>query len=57
MDGPPLELLQDLQTVKYSDKWSILPVYTEDGYIAWDVRQGSYTIKTFNEFIRDQVIP
>src|SRR6266496_3710693 len=52
--GTPARLTE---TFKYSDKWSILPVYTEDGYIAWDVRQGSYTIETFNEFVRDQVIP
>ena len=32
--GTPARLTE---TFKYNDKWSILPVYTEDGHIAWDV--------------------
>ena len=35
----------------------ILPVYTQDGYIAWDILHGSYTIELFNQFIETWVIP
>jgi hypothetical protein len=38
-------------SVKRSEKWSILPAYTIDGFIAWDVVQGSYNKELFNEFI------
>jgi len=43
--------------LKYSEKWSILPLFTMDGYIAWDIQKGSYDTQKFNDFIRDQVIP
>jgi DDE superfamily endonuclease len=47
----------EIQPVKRSERWSMLPAYTIDGYIAWEVRQASYTTVTFNEFIRNQVLP
>ena len=45
------------EELKKSKKWSILPVYTQDGYIAWDILHGSYTIELFNQFIETWVIP
>src|SRR5438046_5198258 len=44
------------EQLKKSKKWSILPVYTQDGYIAWDILHGSYTIELFNQFIETCVI-
>jgi DDE superfamily endonuclease len=40
-----------------SRRWSILPLYTEDGFVAWDIIHGSYTAESFNEFICNYVIP
>ena len=34
----PIGTIADsVETLKYSEKWSILPLYTVDGYIAWDI--------------------
>jgi len=46
-----------VQPLKWSEKWSILPVYTIEGFIAWDIVQGSYNIELFNEFVRNWIIP
>ena len=43
--------------IKRSERWSILPVYTQDGFLVWDIRQGSYTMELFNDFVRDKVLP
>jgi hypothetical protein len=40
-----------------SERWSILLVYTVDGFITWDLQQGSYTAAFFEEFIENQVLP
>lgn len=45
------------EPLKRSEKWSILPVYTVDGFISWEIFQGSYTTEKFNEFVRNWVIP
>jgi hypothetical protein len=37
-------------------KWSILPLYTEDGFIAWDILHGSYNAEKFNDFVRNHLI-
>ena len=42
---------------KRSERWSVLPAYTVDGYMAWEVMQGSYTTKLFNAFVREKVLP
>jgi hypothetical protein len=42
---------------KRSERWSILPVYTVDGFITWELKQGSYTAESFEEFIENQVLP
>jgi hypothetical protein len=43
--------------VKRSERWSILPVYSVDGYLAWEIRQGSYNTQLFNDFVQNQVLP
>jgi hypothetical protein len=46
-----------VELVKREKKWSILPLYTEEGFISWDMIHGSYDTETFNEFVRTHVIP
>ena len=54
----PISIKAEIEELlKREKKWSILPLYTEEGFIAWDVIQGSYTAEIFNEFIRNYVIP
>ena len=45
------------ELLKYTEKWSILPMFTVDGYEAWEVIHGSYNTELFNAFIENQVIP
>lgn len=40
-----------------SERWSILPAYTVDGFITWDIRHGSYNAELFEEFIEFKVLP
>ena len=35
---------------------SILPAYTVDGFITWEVLQGSFTMELFEEFIEFKVL-
>ena len=41
------------ELLKYTEKWSILPVYTVDGYVAQDIIKGSYDDEEFNEFVKN----
>ena len=41
---------------KRSEHWSILPTYTVDGFITWEVLQGSFTMELFEEFIEFKVL-
>ena len=42
---------------KRSKRWSVLPAYTVDGYIAWTTHHGSINEALFNEFVRNKVLP
>ena len=42
---------------KRSERWSLLPAYTIDGFITWDITYGSYTTETFEQFIELKVLP
>ena len=42
-----------VQPLKWSEKWSILSIYTIKDFIAWDIIQDSYNIELFNEFVRN----
>jgi hypothetical protein len=44
------------ELLKYTEKWSVLPLYTMDGYIDWDIIKGSYNTEEFNEFVKSHVI-
>ena len=43
--------------VKRSERWSILPVYSAEGFLAWDIIQGSWTKEKFIEFVCIKVLP
>jgi hypothetical protein len=45
------------QSIKRSERWSLLPVYTLDGFFTWDIIQGSYTTDLFNAFVEEKVLP
>ena len=47
----------ETRSFKRSERWSILPAYTVDGFIAWDIKHGSYTIESFEDFIENQLLP
>ena len=40
-----------------TERWSILPALTVDGYLAYDIEQGSFTQELVDNFICDQVLP
>ena len=42
---------------KRSERWSILPAYTVDGFIDWEIVHGSFTGGLFQEFIENKVLP
>ena len=42
---------------KRSERWSILPAYTSNGYITHEIYQGSYNTERFNQFIAEKVLP
>jgi len=48
---------KETQSIKRSERWSILPAYSLDGYIAWDIIHGSYNTVLFNTFIENHVLP
>jgi hypothetical protein len=46
-----------ISTLTKSKKWSILPLYTYDGFVDWKIVHGSYNSDLFIEFLEDHVIP
>ena len=54
----PLGLVcEHSRPLKRSERWSILPALTQEGYLSWIVFQGSITTELFLEFVQEQVIP
>jgi hypothetical protein len=46
-----------IRSIKRSERWSVLPAYTIEGYIAWTVVHGSIDSHTYMEFLSTQVLP
>jgi len=46
-----------IRSSRRSKRWSICPVITVDGYLAWEIYQDSFTEERFNAFIEDTVLP
>src|SRR5438270_10249741 len=47
----------EMRSFQRSERWSILPAYTIHGFITWEVRHGSFTAATFEEFLETKVLP
>jgi len=45
------------QSLNRSERWSILPVYTIDGFLTWEIMQAGFDKQSFNDFVRHQVLP
>jgi transposase len=43
--------------IKKSEKWSLLPALTIDGYLSYFIIQGSITAEVFETFVEEQVLP
>ena len=54
LKGHPAKLIAN---VKRSKSWSILPVYTYDGFVDWMIIHGSFNADLFIEFLEEHVIP
>jgi DDE superfamily endonuclease len=40
-----------------SKRWSVLPAYTVDGFMIWDIEHGSFTQELFEDFIEFRLLP
>lgn len=43
--------------MRRSERWSLLPAMTVNGYLAHCVFQGAITVEIMLEFLQDQVLP
>lgn len=46
-----------IQDLKRSKRWSILPAFTIEGYIAYKIHHGSITTEILNAFVKSKVLP
>ena len=40
-----------------SERWSVLPAYTIDGFITWEIEHRSFSQKLFGNFIKNKLLP
>ena len=52
--GQPARLVESFKCTK---KWSILPLYTVDGFVDWEIIHGSFDADLFVVFLEEHVIP
>jgi hypothetical protein len=43
--------------LRRSERWSILPVYTADGFIEYEIAHTGWNTEMFNNFVRYKVLP
>jgi hypothetical protein len=48
---------RQIESVKRTKKWSILPLYTYDGFVDWKIVHGSFNADLFVLFLEEHVIP
>jgi DDE superfamily endonuclease len=48
---------RQITSAKRTQKWSILPLYTYDGFVDWMIVHGSFNGDLFIEFLEQHVIP
>jgi len=46
-----------VQPLARTERWSVLPVYSDAGFLDWDIIKGGFTMELFNEFIELEVLP
>lgn len=46
-----------VQELKRSRRWSILPAFTIESYIAYEIHHGSITSEILNAFVKTKVLP
>ena len=46
-----------IESFKCMNKWSILPLYTYNGFVDWMIIHGSYNADLFIQFLEEHVIP
>src|SRR5438045_7179603 len=44
-------------SIKRSERWSVLPALSVDGYLSYFIYQGSITAEIFELFVEQQVLP
>lgn len=47
----------EYRSIKCTERWPILPAYTIDGFITWNIIQGSFTGDLFDDFIEFNLLP
>ena len=40
-----------------SQRWSVYPAYTIDGFITWEIVHGSFSAELYEDFIENRVLP
>jgi len=55
--APPGSIAIDVKPIKRTERWSILPAYSVDGYLTWKIVKGSFTKELFNDFVVDDLLP
>ena len=48
---------RQIESFKRSPKWSILPLYTCNGFYDWEIIHGSFNADLFIQFIEHHVVP
>ena len=48
---------RQIESFKRSKKWSILPLYTYNGFLDWKIIHGSFDTDLFIQFLEEDVIP
>ena len=50
-------ICEQFRPIKRSERWSILPALTVEGYIEYSIFQGAFTAELFIEFVEEKVLP
>ena len=55
--GPVGVTPHEYHRFEHSKRWSILPAYTINGFITWQIEHGSFTKELFEDFMREKLLP
>lgn len=48
---------RQIQPLTRTKKWTVLPLYTCDGFVDWEILHGNFNKDLFVAFVEDHVIP